>query len=130
LPESFLISDELLIVAERLIKNLEIRDEAIKRNLETYAPFSCTERVMMLISKRGGDRQEMHERLREQALVAWQVVQRGETNPLVENLKADPQILKWVSAEEIDQLSNVSGYTGIAKTQAKSLAAHIRLMLN
>ncbi len=130
LPEAFLITDELLRVSERLVKNLDIREDAIKRNLETYAPFSCTERVMMLVGKRGGDRQEMHERLREQALVAWQVVQAGGSNPLVENLRADPQILKWISAEEIDQLSIVTGYTGIAKEQATALAANIRRLLN
>ena len=63
---------------------------------------------MMLASKRGADRQIMHELLRQQAQAGWQVVQRGEKNPLVDNLKNDPQILKWVSAEEIDQLLTVS----------------------
>ncbi len=63
---------------------------------------------MMAVSKRGASRQEMHERLREHALAAWQVIQIGEPNPLVERLQADEEILKWISAAEIEQLSEVS----------------------
>ncbi len=129
LPEAFLICDELLQATEKILTNLDIRQEAIEKNLETFAPFSCTERVMMLASKRGGNRQELHECLREQALTAWQVVQRGGVNRLVENLKTDPKILAFVSAEEIDRLAEISGYTGIAKKQTLAIAARIRSFL-
>ncbi|PKO13114.1 MAG: adenylosuccinate lyase [Chloroflexi bacterium HGW-Chloroflexi-10] len=129
LPEAFLICDELLRVALRLVKNLNIRTEAIQHNLEIYAPFACTERVMMAVSKKGADRQEMHELLREHALTAWQVVQSGGVNPLVQYLQVDETILKWISAEEIMQLSKVSAYTGIAEQRTRLLAARIRQML-
>ena len=124
-----MISDELLQVTEKILSNLDIRLEAIEKNLETYAPFSCTERIMMLASKRGADRQIMHELLRKQAQAGWQVVQRGGKNPLVDNLKNDPQILKWVSVEEIDQLLTVSGYTGTAKEKTMAIAARVRSLL-
>ena len=129
LPEAFLICDEMLAVSGQLIQNLEIRAAAIKQNLETYAPFACTERIMMLAGKKGADRQKMHEVLRQQAQIAWQVVQLGGNNPLVKNLKNDPQILEWVSAEEIDQLVNISSYTGIAKEETLAIAARIRSLL-
>lgn len=130
LPEAFLICDELLRVTEKILTNLVIHQEAIDKNLKLFAPFSCTERVMMLASKRGGNRQELHAHLRELALNAWQVVQEGGINRLIENLKTDPKILALVSAEEIDQLANISGYTGIAGKQSRSLAAHIRKEIN
>jgi adenylosuccinate lyase len=129
LPEAFLICDELLRVALRLVKNLDIRLEAIQHNLEIYAPFACTERVMMAVSKKGADRQEMHELLREHALTAWQVVQSGGANPLVQYLQVDETILKWISAEEITQLSKVTAYTGIAEQRTRLLAARIHQML-
>lgn len=126
LPEAFLICDELLRVSTRLVKNMTVHHESIRRNLEKYAPFACTERVMMLASKRGADRQEMHDRLREHALAAWQEVQAGQANPLVARLKGDAEIFRWVSAAEIDELSRVESYTGIAERAAREMAGRIR----
>ena len=126
LPESFLICDELLRVMLRLVKNLTVHRESIQRNLEKYAPFACTERVMMLASKRGADRQAMHARLREHALTAWQAVQAGRANPLIGELQKDEAILRWVSAAEIEELSQVASYTGIAGEASRALAERIR----
>ena len=126
LPEAFLIADELLLVSIRLLKGLEIRKESIQRNLETYAPFAMTERIMMLAGKRGADRQEMHEILRNHALTAWQDVQSGKKNLLIENLLNDPALLKWVSQDEIRQLADLNTYTGIAENRSKALVAEIR----
>jgi adenylosuccinate lyase len=129
LPESFLICDELLKVTLKLISDLNIHQTAIQRNLDQYAPFACTERVMMAAGKRGADRQEMHECLREHALRAWQEVQHGLTNTLITKLKSDPVILNYLSAEEIDLLSDVNGYVGIAPQRAKEIAEDIQQTL-
>ncbi|MEN6482298.1 MAG: adenylosuccinate lyase [Anaerolineaceae bacterium] len=126
LPEAFLICDELLRVTLKIIQNLEIRSDAIERNLKTYAPFACTERVMMLVSKHGADRQAIHERLREHALAAWQDVQAGKPNPLVDYILADPEILKYASKAELERIADVSGYTGIAAERALKIATEIR----
>ncbi len=69
----------------------------------------------MAVARQGGDRQEMHERLREHALAAWQAIQTGQANPLVRRLQTDEAILRWISAEEIGKLADVSSYTGIAE---------------
>lgn len=126
LPEAFLVSDELLTVTQKLTGHLVIHRESIKRNLEMYAPFACTERVMMAAAKNGADRQVMHERLREHALAAWQAVQNNLPNPLVEDLQADREITRWIIAEEISRLADVSSYTGIAAEAARTLAKQIR----
>lgn len=130
LPEAFLICDELLRVMLRLVKGMSIHGESIMRNLEIYSPFACTERVMMAASKRGANRQDMHERLRKHALVAWQAVQSGQANPLVKRLQSDEEILRWISAAEIEQLSQVSSYTGIAAAASRALAGRIRQVVS
>lgn len=126
LPEAFLICDELLSVMLKLITSMVIHKESIQRNLDMYAPFSCTERVMMAAVKNGADRQVIHERLREHALAAWQVVQSGQGNPLLKRLQSDDEITRWVSAADIAALADVSTYTGIAEEASCALAAKIR----
>ena len=129
LPESFLICDELLLVMNKLVKNMAINGEAIQRNLEVYAPFACTERVMMALSKKGADRQETHERLRNHAMAAWQAVQHGEKNPLTLLLKKDDFILQHLTADEVESLSEVSAYTGIAPSASRELAKRIKNLI-
>ena len=61
LPEAFLIADELLRRGLRLIEGLRINRDASQRLLAAYGPFAATERLLMELVKRGGDRQELHE---------------------------------------------------------------------
>ena len=130
LPESFLIADELLLVMTRLVKNMNINRETIEKNLLIYAPFACTERIMMALNKKGANRQETHERLRVHAMNAWQAVQRGDKNPLISLLQNDENILQYLSSVEIEQLSKVSSYTGIAPAACRELSARIRQEVN
>jgi adenylosuccinate lyase len=126
LPDAFLAADEMLTVMQKLVTKMVIHRDSIQRNLDIYAPFACTERVMMAAARSGADRQAMHEQLREHALAAWQVVQGGSANPLVKNLQNDPSITKWVSAEDISRLADVSSYTGIAVPASHAMASRIR----
>lgn len=125
LPESFLIADELLMVAIRILRDLNINREAIQRNLENYAPFALTERILMLAGKKGADRQEMHELLRKHALSAWQAIRSGKPNPLIDFLRQDQELQSWVTAEEIDQLADLTAYTGMAEQKARQLVQRI-----
>jgi len=129
LPEAFLIVDELLKTALRIIDGLNIHEASIQKNLDAYAPFAATERIMMAAVKTGADRQDMHERLREHALAAWQDVQMGLPNPLKQRIKQDDSISKMLSEEEIEKLFDVSSYVGSAPQRARDLASRIRNML-
>jgi adenylosuccinate lyase len=129
LPESFLIIDELLITARRIIKGLVINRDAVQRNLDIYAPFAATERVMMAAARCGADRQEMHERLRQHAMQAWQEVQAGHPNPLIAQLKADTWIAAYLPAEQIDSLAAIAAYVGIAPQRSRETANRIRSLL-
>lgn len=126
LPESFLIVDELLITARRILKGLVINRAAIQRNLELYAPFAATERVLMAAARRGADRQELHERLRQHAMSAWQEVQAGRPNPLFALLAADEWIAGYLAADELAGLAAVDSYTGIAPQRARGMVATMR----
>ncbi len=126
LPEAFLTADELLATATKILRGLVVREEIIRRNLAVYAPFAATERVMMAAARRGADRQEMHERLREHALAAWAVVQSGAANDLIVRLQDDPEITRLVPAVEIAALADVQSYVGTAPQRARKMAAKIR----
>jgi adenylosuccinate lyase len=129
LPEAFLIIDELLITARRIIKGLVINREAIQRNLDSYAPFAATERIMMAAASAGADRQKMHERLRELAMAAWQEVQSGRPNPLIADLESDAWITTYLSPEQIEALAVIEAYTGIAPQRARQTASRVRTLL-
>ena len=129
LPEAFLISEEILRVSLRVVQQFTIQGTAIQRNLDTYAPFACTERILMAACKQGANRQQLHEHLRAHALAAWQAVQSGLPNPILQRLQADPQITRWLSPGELHSLSQVSSYTGLAESAARGMAARVRAAL-
>jgi adenylosuccinate lyase len=129
LPEAFLISDELLRTSLRIVRGLRVNEGAIARNMEVYGPFAATERVLMALVKAGADRQEMHEHLRDLAMMAWASVQQGQRNPLADLVAANPVFLRYLPADQIAGLMDVSEYTGIAPARARALADEIRLMV-
>jgi len=129
LPESFLITDELLITASKILRGLQINQNAISHNLATYAPFASTERLLMALVKAGADRQEMHERLRNHAMTAWQSVGLGQPNPLLDLLLHDPLINGTLSPQEIKELMGDGQYVGSAPQRARHLANVIRITI-
>lgn len=129
LPEAFLITDELLITATRIVKDLSVYTLAMQRNFATYAPFAGCERLLMHLVKAGADRQEMHETLRQHALHAWQVIQQGDPNPLIDFISSDPKILSFLPPDQITKLMQVENYTGIAVAAAQQLAQQIRRII-
>lgn len=126
LPEACLITDELLTAATRLIKGMQFNLPTINRNLEQYAPFAATERVLMALARAGADRQLMHEKLREHALAAWDDVQAGRPNPLADRLRTDAEIGALLEPNQLDELLSVRGYTGLAADRARKMAQQIR----
>ena len=126
LPEAFLIADELLGVTQRIIDGLQVNEAAIKRNLSVYGPFAGTERVLMALSKAGGDRQVMHERLRELAMSAWRSVELGQENPLTSMVSSEPEFLEFLSEEQLVSLLDASQYLGNAPGRAKEMSQAIR----
>jgi adenylosuccinate lyase len=126
LPEAFLIADELIEVAQRLINGLEVNKAAIDRNLSKFGPFAGSERVLMALSKAGADRQVMHERLRELSMEAWKAVEQGKPNPLEKLLIQEPVFLEYLEENQLRELLDVGGYLGDAPIRARELSQEIR----
>src|SRR5512136_79277 len=126
LPEAFLIADELLLRAGRILAGLRIDAEAIRRNLDTYGTFAATERLLMEAARSGGDRQALHEAIREHSLAAWDALRQGRPNPLAETLSADERITAWVPAAHVRDLLRADAYVGDAPERARAMAAMIR----
>jgi adenylosuccinate lyase len=130
LPEAFLIADELLLRGGKLIEGLQIDAAASARLLAAYGPFAATERLLMLATRRGGDRQALHEVIREHSLHAWSAVRKGQPNPIVELLCEDERITRYVPPEEARTLLDASRYVGDAPERARDFAARLRQELD
>jgi adenylosuccinate lyase len=129
LPEAFLIMDELLLVAGKIITGLQVDKDALRHNLAVFGPFAASERVLMAASKAGADRQALHERLRVHAMAAWAELQAGKSNPLVEYVLQDPELLGVLSETELAALMDASQHIGDAPLRARQLANDIRSLL-
>ena len=130
LPEAFLATDELLRTASSIISKLNVDESAIARNMAIYGPFAATERVLMALVKSGADRQAMHECIRRNAMQAWEVVRRGEENPLVTLMCQDGELTEYLVEQEIRILMDARSHVGDAAERAIQMARKIRGVIN
>lgn len=125
LPEAFLAADEMLLRLQKVLAGLRIDEQGIRRNLETYGMFAATERLLMEAARRGGNRQELHEIIRQHSLTAWEALRQGQPNPLSQLLSSDARLQALMPAEDIRDLLTVETYVGSAPARARALAAEI-----
>ena len=116
LPEAFLASDAILILAGNITAGLEIRESMIRKHVDEQMPFMATERWIMLGVEAGGDRQAIHEVIRQHSLATAEAVSRGEPNRLLERLAADHTFAKISTATLKNEL-DPARYTGRATEQ-------------
>jgi adenylosuccinate lyase len=126
LPVAFLASDEILRRTTRLMRDLQVDQAALAKNLEKYGTFAATERVLLAAAKAGADRQEMHEIIREHSLAAWAELAAGQANPLPDRLSTDPRITQHLAPSQIIILLDATQYVGDAPQRARKLAGYIR----
>lgn len=126
-PEAFLAADALLILLHDILNGLVVYPETIAARIRAELPFIASEDILMEAVKRGGDRQELHERIRDHAQAAGQQVkQHGAANDLIERLQSDPRFkgLKWA------QLLDAKRFVGRAPQQTRTfLTRHAQLLL-
>lgn len=129
-PETFLAIDEMLMSFAVILEGLRVNTASIEENLKKFGPFSAVERVMVAMVKKGADRQQSHEILRQLSMASWQDIQKGSPNPLMNLVQGDARIAHRLNDEEIKGLFEIKGYTGIAVTCAHEMANRIRSLLN
>jgi adenylosuccinate lyase len=116
LPEGFLGSDAILVLATNIAAGLEVREDMIRRHVGEQMPFMATERWLMLGTAAGGDRQTLHEVVRKHSLAVAEAVSRGEPNALLERLASDPAF-RAVPAAALQAELEPRNYTGRAAQQ-------------
>ena len=129
IPTAFLATDEILRRAIRLFRDLQVDEQAMGRNLDTYGTFAATERVLMKAVQLGADRQLMHEIIREHCLAAWADLATGQPNGLPARLSNDVRVTRYLAPAEVIALLDASHYVGDAPGRARQLAREIRAMI-
>lgn len=114
--EAFLAVDAILSLVINVVDGLVVNTAVIERNLRRELPFMATENIMMDCVKRGGDRQELHERIRVHSMEAARRVKQGDgVNDLLERIAGDP--LFGVTLRQLEDMLNPSAYVGRAPEQ-------------
>ena len=115
-PEGFLAVDGILDLCLNVVDGLVVYPKVIEKRLMSELPFMATENIMMDAVKAGGDRQELHEKIRELSMEAGRnVKEKGLDNNLLELIAADPAFN--LSEEELKKTMDPSKYTGRAELQ-------------
>ena len=118
-PEGFLAIDGILDLCLNVVDGLVVYPKVIEKRLMSELPFMATENIMMDAVKAGGDRQELHERIRELSMEAGRnVKEKGLDNNLLELIAADPAFN--LSLEELQKTMDPAKYVGRAPVQGEA----------
>ena len=129
IPEAFLAIDGILDLCLNVVDGLVVYPKVIEKHLMNELPFMATENIMMAAVKAGGDRQELHERIRTLSLEAGRnVKEEGKENNLLDLIAEDEMFP--LTREELREAMGASKYVGRSKEQVESyLAEYIRPLL-
>ena len=124
IPEGFLAIDGILDLCLNVVDGLVVYPKVIEKRLMSELPFMATENIMMDAVKAGGDRQELHERIRELSMEAGRNVKvEGKENNLLELIAADPAFN--LSYEELKETMDPAKYVGRAKEQTDAFLTKV-----
>ena len=123
-PEGFLAVDGILDLMLNVVDGLVVYPKVIEKHLMAELPFMATENIMMDAVKAGGDRQELHERIRELSMEAGRTVKvEGRDNDLLERIAGDPAFK--LSLEDLKKSMDPARYTGCAQAQVEKYLKNI-----
>lgn len=114
IPQAFLAIDSILILLGNIAGGLVVFDKVIAKNLAEELPFMATENILMAAVDAGGDRQSLHEKIRQHSVAAGHTVkQDGQPNDLLDRLRNDPDL----AGIDLDQVLSSGGFIGRAPEQ-------------
>ena len=128
LPEGFLCADAVLRLVQNVTNGLRVNEKIVDRAVREYLPFLATENLLMEAVKRGGDRQELHERIRRHSMAATARMKEGEPCDLLDRLAGDPAF--GMSRAELDAVMEPSLYTGRCAQQVERFLAECAPLLS
>lgn len=122
--EGFLAVDGILDLCLNVTDGLKVYPKVIERRLMSELPFMASENIMMDAVKAGGDRQELHEKIRTLSMEAGRnVKEEGKENNLLELIAADPSF--HMTLEELQNSMEPSRYVGRSKEQVEAFVKHV-----
>jgi adenylosuccinate lyase len=124
IPESFLATDAILVLMENVASGLEVHPARIRRRLDDELPFMATEELIVRGVRAGGDRQEVHERIRKHSIAAARAIKDGApANDFLDRLAADPET--GASLDELRELIDPMRFIGRAPEQVDEFLAEV-----
>ena len=124
IPEGFLAIDGILDLCLNVVDGLVVYPKVIEKRLRSELPFMATENIMMDAVKNGGNRQELHERIRELSMEAGRNVKvEGKENNLLELIAADPAF--GLSLEDLQKCMDPSRYVGRSAIQVDAFLTNV-----
>lgn len=122
IPQAFLGVDSVCRIVTNIMSRLEIHPAIIARNIERHLPFLATESVLMAAVAKGGDRQELHEKLRKHAIEAAAQIKSGQTvNSLADRLKSDSAF----QGIDVDSTLDPQRHVGRAPQQVEEFSSSV-----
>ncbi|MEQ1857340.1 MAG: adenylosuccinate lyase [Longimicrobiales bacterium] len=115
IPDAFLTLDGSLVLLENVAKGLIVNPEVVRKNLAEHLPFMAVETILMHAVSRGGDRQQLHERLRQHSISAAQRMKEGAEVDLLQRIAGDTAF--GLSRPDLDRLADAAKYVGRAPEQ-------------
>jgi len=125
--QAFLGVDAVLASTLKVVKGITVYKKVIEKHTREELPFIATENILMRCVEAGGDRQELHERIRTHSMDAVMNVKNGGENDLSERIKNDPVFARFGDA--INSLDDALSFTGRASQQTEEYVAFVREML-
>ncbi|MDD4678139.1 MAG: adenylosuccinate lyase [Tissierellia bacterium] len=129
LPEAFLAVDAILSLYINIISGVSVYPKMIEKHLADELPFMATENILMYCVKKGGDRQELHERIRKHSLdAAKEIKQYGSDNDLIKRILSDKTFN--ISEQEMEDILNAENFCGRAKEQTEEFLVEVKPVLD
>jgi adenylosuccinate lyase len=125
IPDAFLALDGCLVLLENVARGLIVNPEIVRRNLAEHLPFMATETILMHATSRGGDRQELHERIRKHSMAAARrMKEEGADADLLERIADDDAF--GLARDDLEELVDPARFVGRAPEQvARFLDEHV-----
>ena len=119
IPEAFLATDAILVLLENVFSGLVVHEDTARRRLETEIPFLATENILMEAVRRGGDRQELHEKLRVLARAAAEAAAgAGRASDMLDKIASDPEFR--LTRAELAEAARPERLTGRSAEQVET----------
>ncbi len=127
-PQSFLAIDAILIIIEDILDGVVVYEKMIEKNVKKELPFMATENIMMKAVKKGMDRQDVHEIIRELSMEEVKSIKLyGNENNLIDRILKDGRL--GITCDEMNDILNPSKYIGFSIEQTEEYLKKVRCVI-